>query len=270
MKNLVKFVLMSGLLAGAFGCSGSEEAAAEAARVDAADARGDAADANARVKAADAHVKAADAAVDAADADVRAADARVDAANADDRVKAAAKPSAKAAANAARLRVVIPAGTTLRVSLLDSLDSNTSLAGDNFQASLSEAVVIDGATLLQKGTKVRGRVVDADGAGRVKGVATISLALTDIMQGDRMVPITTRTFSASAESTQTRDVGVVAGGAGVGAVIGAIAGGKKGAGIGAITGGGAGTGVVLATKGKEIHYSPETRLNFTLSNSVEL
>jgi hypothetical protein len=27
---------------------------------------------------------------------------------------------------------------------------------------------------------------------------------------------------------------------------------------------------VLATKGKEIHYGPETRLNFTLANSVEL
>ena len=57
---------------------------------------------------------------------------------------------------------------------------------------------------------------------------------------------------------------------GVGAVIGAIAGGAKGAGVGAATGGGAGTGVVLATKGKEIRYGPETRLNFTLTNSVEI
>jgi hypothetical protein len=52
--------------------------------------------------------------------------------------------------------------------------------------------------------------------------------------------------------------------------IGAIAGGKKGAGIGALTGGGAGTGVVLATKGNEIRYAPETRLSFTLANSVQM
>ena len=40
--------------------------------------------------------------------------------------------------------------------------------------------------------------------------------------------------------------------------------------IGAATGGGAGTGVVLATKGEEIHYDPETRLDFTVANSIEL
>jgi len=85
-----------------------------------------------------------------------------------------------------------------------------------------------------------------------------------------MVPITTDTFAATAESSTTRDAEIVAGGAGVGAVIGAITGGGKGAGIGAITGGGAGSGVVLATRGKEIHYGPETRLNFTLSRSVEM
>ncbi len=85
-----------------------------------------------------------------------------------------------------------------------------------------------------------------------------------------MIPITTNTFAATADSQQKRDAGIIAGGAGVGAAIGAIAGGKKGAAIGAATGGGAGTGVVLATKGEEIHYGPETRLNFTLTNSVRL
>jgi len=35
-------------------------------------------------------------------------------------------------------------------------------------------------------------------------------------------------------------------------------------------GGGAGTGTVLATKGKEIHYSPETRITFSLARSVEV
>ena len=104
----------------------------------------------------------------------------------------------------------------------------------------------------------------------MKGLASIRLALTDIMQGNKMIPITTDTFTATAESSTTRDAGIIAGGAGVGAVIGAIAGGKKGAGIGAVAGGGGRTGVVLATKGKEIHYAPETRLSFTLANSVQM
>jgi hypothetical protein len=252
MKNLVKPVLISILLVGVFSCSSaSPEKAAVEARSEAAEARVDAADANARVIAADAQLKAADARVKGADAGVVAAEA-------------------KTTFYPAKAKVVIPSGTVFKVSLIDPVNSDTSSPGDRFMASLAESVVINGATLLQKGTKVRGRVIDADGSGRVKGRAAIRLALTDIMQGDKIVAIRTETFAATADSSQTRDAEVIAGGAGVGAVIGAIAGGKKGAAIGAATGGGAGTGVVLATKGKEIHYGPETRLNFTLANSVEL
>jgi hypothetical protein len=252
MKTLYKFVLISTLSVVLLGCAAnSSEKEAADARATAVDARANAADADARVTAADAHVRAADAAVDAADADARVLAA-----------KEADRPS--------KTRFLIPSGTLLKVALLDALDSNTSSAGDNFMANLSEDVVIHDITLLQKGVKVRGRVVEVEKAGRVKGRATIRLALTDIVQGEMMIPITTETFSATADSTQKRDTGVIAGGAGVGAVIGAIAGGKKGAAIGAATGGGAGTGVVLATRGTGIHYGPETRLNFTLTDSVQL
>jgi len=257
MKNLSKFVLISILSVGLVECNAdSAEKDAADARITAADARSSAADADARVTAADAHV--------------RAADAAVDAANADARVVAAKETAVKVSDRLSETKVVIPSATLLKVSLLDAIDSNTSSVGDYFMADLSEAVMRDGVTLLQKGAKLRGRVVDVEKAGRVKGRATISLTLTDIVQGDRMIPISTGTFSATADSTQKRDAGVIAGSAGVGAVIGAIAGGKKGAAIGGATGGGAGTGVVLATKGEGIHYGPETRLNFTLLNPVQL
>ena len=82
--------------------------------------------------------------------------------------------------------------------------------------------------------------------------------------------IATKPYSAVAESTKKRDAAIIGGGAGIGAAIGAIAGGGKGAVIGAAVGGGAGTGTVLATKGKEIHYAPETRIPFTLSTAIEI
>lgn len=167
-------------------------------------------------------------------------------------------------------KVVIPSGTILRLSLIEALDSDKSQAGDRFAGHLSESLVVNGATLLPRGTLLHGRVIDAVGSAKVKGLASIRLELTEIVQNKKTVAITTDTFVAQAEPTKARDAGIVAGGAGVGAVIGAIAGGKKGAGIGAIVGGGGGTGVVLATKGNEIHYGPETHLNFTLTNSVEL
>ena len=260
MKKTLQFVLLSTLLL-IYGCSTSSEEAAADARVDAADARVDAAGANARVVAADAHVKAADARVAAADAEVAAA-------RADTRVNATTTPAARAAA--VKEKLTIPAGTALKVLLIDALATDSNSAGDDFLASLSEAIIVDGRTLVPKGVKVRGRVIAIEDSGRVNGLASIQLALTEIMQGDRSVAITTDTFTATAESSTARDAAIVAGGAGVGAVIGAIAGGKKGAGVGAISGGGAGTGVVLATKGNQIRYPSETLLSFTLSAAVQM
>jgi hypothetical protein len=130
--------------------------------------------------------------------------------------------------------------------------------------------MVDGKMVLEKGTKVQGRVVDVNESGRVKGRASIRLILTDILIDGKYVEISTKPFIAAAESSVKRDIGIIAGGAGIGAAIGAIAGGGSGAAKGAAIGGGAGTGTVLATKGKELHYPPETRLNFTLAESVEL
>ena len=168
-------------------------------------------------------------------------------------------------------KVVIPAGTRFRVALIDAVSSDKSHPGETFMASLAEPVVVDGKTVLEKGTKVQGRVVDSKESGRVKGRASIELILTEILRanGDH-VSISTKPYRAVAESTKKRDAAIIGGGAGVGAAIGAIAGGGKGALIGAAVGGGAGTGTVLATKGKEIHYSPETRLPFTLAAPVEI
>ena len=80
----------------------------------------------------------------------------------------------------------------------------------------------------------------------------------------------TRPYVAEAEATKGRDAGIIAGGAGIGAAIGALTGGKKGALEGGAIGGGAGTAAVLATKGKEVEFGSETRLNFTLDRPAQV
>jgi hypothetical protein len=184
-----------------------------------------------------------------------------------------ADSTSKAAADDVRPgpKITILAGTKLRVELLNSVSSNKSRSGDQFMASLAEPVVVDGITALPKGTRVRGRVIDAKESGRVKGRASIELMLTEIMPDiGKAVSISTKPYRQVAESTKKRDAAIIGGGAGVGALIGAIAGGGKGAAIGAAVGGGAGTGTVLATRGKEIHLAPETRLVFTLASPIEI
>jgi hypothetical protein len=180
----------------------------------------------------------------------------------------AAKEAAAKPAPAPRLK--IPAGTQLHIRLIDGVSASKSEPGSEFNASLAEPVIVDGKTVLEKGSPVVGRVVDAKESGRVKGRASLSLTLTSVTRNGKSVALETQTYTGVAKSTKKRDAGVIGGAAGVGAVIGAIAGGGKGAATGAAIGGGGGTGVVLATRGEDVHYPPETRLNFVLSKVAEL
>ena len=158
----------------------------------------------------------------------------------------------------------------MTVILIDPISTATNKAGDNFTASLAEPIVVGGQTVAAKGAVVNGRVVDAEGSGRVSGKANIRLVLTSIAEAGKTHPIVTKPFVAEAEATKKRDGGIIGGAAGIGAAIGAIAGGKGGAAKGAVIGGAAGTGTVLATKGKEVEFDSESRLKFTLEKSVSL
>jgi hypothetical protein len=60
------------------------------------------------------------------------------------------------------------------------------------------------------------------------------------------------------------------GGAGIGALIGGLAGGGKGVAIGALAGGGAGTAGGAFTGNKQIVLPVETLLNFRLENSIHI
>lgn len=62
----------------------------------------------------------------------------------------------------------------------------------------------------------------------------------------------------------------VGGGAVIGSIIGAIAGGGKGAAIGAIAGGAAGAGAQTITRGRDIHVPAESLLTFRLDRPLEL
>jgi len=181
----------------------------------------------------------------------------------------AAKPAASAPAPPPVVKMItIPAETPLEVLLDGSLSSDKSAAGDKFEATLAEPLVIGGTTVLAKGSRLHGRVVAAEGSGRVKGLANIALALTDVVHDGKTTPITTKDWAMEAKSTKKKDAAKIGIAAGVGTAIGAIAGGGSGAAKGAAIGGGAGTGVVLATKGDEVELGPEARITFTLANAV--
>ncbi|HYR86902.1 MAG TPA: hypothetical protein VE422_22640 [Terriglobia bacterium] len=186
---------------------------------------------------------------------------------ADDRA-AVAEP--KPAPPRARATETVPKGTAVTVTLLDTISTDASKEGDKFKATLAEPITVNGKVVAEKGDHVTGTVKTVDEPGRVKGRARLELVLDEIMSGNQGHNVSTEPFILVAGDNKDRDAALIAGGAGVGAVIGAVTGGKKGAALGAIIGGGSGTTAVLVTKGKQLKLEPETRVNFVLADDLKL
>lgn len=164
----------------------------------------------------------------------------------------------------------VPQGTRFEIRLSDAISSGANKAGDTFNATLDKDLVADGRTVAARGSAVTGKIVSAEGSGRVKGRARMSLRLIEIRAQEASYPIQTNSLSFEAQGSEKSDALKIGGGAGLGAIIGAIAGGGKGAAIGAAVGGGAGTATVLATKGKEVKFQPEEKFSFVLKEDLKV
>ena len=164
----------------------------------------------------------------------------------------------------------VPAGTTLTVTTSDEISSSKSKEGDTFEAALTNPLIVDGHVVAERGDTVIGQVSDIVMPGKVKGRAQMTLVLTELLLNGRKYKIKTEPFVAIAVDNKERDAAIIAGGAGIGAAIGAITGGKKGAAIGAVIGGGGGTATVLATPGQSMKIEPETKVNFVLDDDFRL
>jgi hypothetical protein len=167
--------------------------------------------------------------------------------------------------------VTIASGTLLTVRLGQTISTERTRQGDSFSATLDQALVVDGLVIAEKGARANGRVVDTVEAGRVKGLAHLSLELTSLMTSDgQKIELRTARFEKEGPSSKTLDAQKVGIGAAIGAAIGAIAGGGTGAAIGAASGGAAGGGVVAATRGKPAVLPAETRISFRVDQPVTI
>ena len=136
-------------------------------------------------------------------------------------------------------------GTNVIVRLGETISTERNYSGDTFRATLDRPIVLDGFVIADKGSKVLGKIVAADKAGKFEGTANLQVTLTEINTTDgQRVRIETGFFNRKGPSNTKEEAAKIGGGAVLGAIIGALAGGGKGAAIGAGAGGAAGTGAV--------------------------
>lgn len=180
------------------------------------------------------------------------------------------RPSATEGAAAQRAELVIPQGTILRVRIDQSIDTRRNRPGNRFQATLAEPVLYNGGTLLPRGTRFAGHVMESKPSGRLKGRAVISLTLDSFRANGREYEVNTRGTTRVSARHKKRNLVLIGGGVGTGAGIGAIAAGGFGALVGAAAGGVAGTATAVFTGKKNVSVPAETLLAFPLRSSVRL
>jgi hypothetical protein len=158
--------------------------------------------------------------------------------------------------------LAIPRNTILNLELLNGVSTDASQRGDRIQARVIEPGQYANYV-------VEGRVAQVKRPGKVKGVAELQLAFDQIRSPDNRTatlhaelieispmsdddPAVDSEGGVKGKDSTKDDAAKVGAASGIGAIIGAIAGGGKGAAIGAIIGGGAGTAGVMTQRGKDI------------------
>lgn len=175
--------------------------------------------------------------------------------------------------------IAIPRNTILALELITPVSTDASQRGDRIQARVVEPAqyanyIIDG------------HIAQVKRPGKVKGTAQLQLAFDQIrspdnrtaelhaelieiapMGGDNEPNIDSEGGVKGRDSTKD-DAAKVGAASGIGAIIGAIAGGGKGAAIGAIIGGGAGTAGVMTQRGKDIRLERGQHLKIRTSTDT--
>ncbi len=168
---------------------------------------------------------------------------------------------------AQRKMVTVPAGTSLLVRMIDTVDSSKNAVGSRFSASLETNLEVDGVVVAPAGTKVYGRLAQSKEAGRMAGKSELRLELTEIVLNGTAYPVLSSDYQVSGKSSSGRSAKRILGGAGLGAAIGAIAG---NAGMGAAIGAVAGTTAAVVQKGQTVNVSSEMLLEFRLQQPASL
>jgi hypothetical protein len=141
----------------------------------------------------------------------------------------------------------LPEGTPIPVRLQKALSSASSHAGDTFSATIDEPVVIDGQTVVARGTSATGRVLEAKPSASSRGSSLepgyLRIVLESVNIGGRPVMIETSSIFAKGGSREERTPATAAA---------------------------SGAGREDKSRDKDIVFGIDRHLNFRLAQTVDL
>ena len=158
--------------------------------------------------------------------------------------------------------ITVPSGTRLVLRMSDTVDSRSHGTGHRFRAQLEGAVVVDGVTVLPRGTIIQGRIASSQQAGRAVGSSSMSIEFTDVMLNDVLHPIATGNINSQTSGEAGRTIGRTARAAAVGGLIKGSKGAKTGAKVG--------VGASILTSGASINIPRGTILETSLRAALVL
>ncbi|WP_047487570.1 BON domain-containing protein [Terriglobus sp. TAA 43] len=168
------------------------------------------------------------------------------------------------------VQVTVPDGTVLPVRINHWISSGNAQPGSTFDAFVTSDILAGGEIAIPRGATVEGTVVDAKGAGVLKGRGELTLQLTALNLGGQRIPLQSQPFVINGHDKSLQSVNSTIIGAGLGALFGAAVGGGTGAAIGAGVGGAAGLGTSAASGGGNANVPAEAMLQFRLVAPVQV
>ncbi len=167
----------------------------------------------------------------------------------------------------------VPAGTILTVQFLETISSDTNIAGDTFNAQVLDPVMVNGFTVIEEGSVVSGSVLEVIPAKKIGAGAQMSLEFTRVrlLSGDEY-PISAM-FTDASEGAKKKDAATIGGAAAGGALLGRIIGHKKddeagGTAIGAVVGAAVGTAIAANNENEPVVIEEGAVLDLLLEGEV--
>ncbi len=182
---------------------------------------------------------------------------------------AAAAPASAPAAQPKAVTLTVQPSTPLTVRVATEVNSGTAQAGQRFQGNLdTDLVAADGRVVATRGTRVYGRVVAAKAGTGTGGAPQLTLELTDVEVGGRVVALATEPVSMTGEAKKAgkKVLGAAALGAGIGGMIDGGEGAAWGAGAGAVVG----IAAAKSSPGNQVAVAAGTALEFRLARPLSV